>query len=78
MSEDQGEPSIAGALDAAARFGLSPAAAQAILGEVVTAVSAWRQTGRRLGLPAATLDAYASAFDHELMDEARALLAKKA
>jgi hypothetical protein len=40
------------------------------------AVSAWRRTGRRLRLKGVTLDAYASAFEHELMDEARTLLAK--
>jgi hypothetical protein len=38
-------------------------------------VSAWRQTGARLHLKGATLDAYASAFEHDLMDEARSLLA---
>jgi len=51
-------------------------AAKRILREVFTAVSAWRRTAGRLGLKAATLDAYASAFDHARMDEARRLLAK--
>lgn len=71
ISEDQVEPSIAGALDVAARFGLRPAIAKTILREVFAAVSAWHITGRRLRLKASTLDAYASAFEHELMDEAR-------
>jgi hypothetical protein len=44
------------------------------LREVFTAVSAWRRTARRLGLESATIGAYASAFEHELMDEARRLL----
>jgi serine/threonine-protein kinase HipA len=74
ISEDPAEPSIAGALDVAARFGLKPAAAKAILREVFTAVSAWRITGRKLRLKPATLGAYASAFEHGLMDEARNVL----
>lgn len=76
ISEDQEEASIAGALGVAARFGLKPAAAKAILGEVFTAISAWRDTGRMLRLKAATLDAYTSAFEHGLMEEARRLLGK--
>lgn len=76
LSEDQEEPGIAAALNVAARFGLKPAAARTILKEVFTAVFAWRRTGRKLGLKAATLDTYASAFEHETRDEARKLLAK--
>ena len=74
ISEEPNETGIAGALAVAARFGLKTAAAKTILREVFTAVSGWRDTGRRLRLRAATLDAYASAFEHELMDEARTLL----
>ena len=74
ISEDHEESSLAGALAAAPRFGIKAAAAKTILREVFTAVSAWRGTGRKLRIKAATLDAYASAFDHELMDEARRLL----
>ena len=74
ISEDHAEPSIAGALEVAARFGLKPAAAKSILREVLAAVSAWRATGRKLRLKATTLDACASAFEHDLMDEARKLL----
>lgn len=51
-----------------ARVGETP------ISEVFTAVSAWRNTGRRLRFKTFTLDAYASAFEHELMDEARRLL----
>ena len=76
ISEEHEEPSVAGALAVAGRFGIKAAAAKSILREVFTAVSAWRRTGRRLRLKSATLDAYASAFEHELMDEARTLLAK--
>lgn len=76
MSEDHIKPNIAHALDVAPRFGLKPAVAKTILREVFVAVSAWRTAGRKLRIKAATLDAYASAFEHELMDEARKLLAK--
>ena len=76
ISEEHEEPRIAGALAVAGRFGIKAPAAKSILSEVFTAVSAWRRTGARLRLKGATLDAYASAFEHELMDEARSLLAK--
>jgi len=76
VSEEQNEPSLAGALEIAARFGLKPAAAKTILREVFTAVSGWRTAGRQLRIKRATLDAYASAFEHKLTDEARKLLAK--
>jgi serine/threonine-protein kinase HipA len=76
LSEEHEDASIRGALAIAARFGIQAPAAKSILREVFTAVSAWRRTGARLRLKGATLDAYASAFDHELMDEARSLLAK--
>ena len=75
ISEDHAEPSIAGTLEVAARFGLKADAARTTLDEVFTAVSGWRATGRKLRFKAATLDAYASAFEHELMSEARQLLA---
>jgi serine/threonine-protein kinase HipA len=76
ISEERDEPSIAGALAVAGRFGIKAPVAKSILREVFIAVSAWRRTGGRLRLKGATLDAYASAFEHELMDEARSLLGK--
>jgi serine/threonine-protein kinase HipA len=76
ITEDQVEPTIAVALAAAERFGLKSAESKKILGEVFTAVSGWRKTGRKLRLKASTLDAYASAFEHPLMDEVRLLLGK--
>lgn len=76
IAEDQAEPTIAGALDAASRFGLKTADAKKLLAEVFTAVSGWRTTGKQLGLKASTLAAYASAFQHPLMDEARQLLGR--
>jgi serine/threonine-protein kinase HipA len=73
ISEDQVEPTIAVALAAAGRFGLKATESKKILREVFTAVSCWRKTGRKLRLKASTLDAYASAFEHPLMDETRHL-----
>jgi len=76
ISEERDEGSIAGALAIAGRFGITAPAAKAILREVFAAVSAWRRTAARLRLKGATVKAYASAFEHELMDEARRLLGK--
>jgi serine/threonine-protein kinase HipA len=74
VSEESGEPSIDAALAVASRFGLKTTAARTILREVFNAVAAWRKSARQLGLKAAVLDSYASAFEHELTDEARQLL----
>ena len=76
ITEDPREPSIDEALAAAARFDLKRAEAEQILREVFNAVSAWRAVGRKLRLKATTLDAYSSAFEQPLMDEARQLLGK--
>jgi serine/threonine-protein kinase HipA len=76
VTEDQEEPAIALALAAAPRFGLKAGEAKAILREVFAAVSGWRKTGRQLRLKASTLDAYATAFEHPLMDEARRLIGR--
>ena len=76
ISEEQAEASIGAALGVAGRFRLKPPEAKGILGEVFTAVAAWRRTAKRLGLKSTTMEAYASAFEHELMEEARRLLAK--
>jgi serine/threonine-protein kinase HipA len=76
ITEDQDEPTIASALAAAPRFGLKATESKKILREIFTAVSGWRKTGRQLHLKASTLDAYASAFEHSLMDEAKRLLGK--
>jgi len=70
ITEDQEEPTIASALAAAPRFGLKTTEARQVLREVHTVVSGWRRTGRQLRLRASTLDRYASAFEHPLMDEA--------
>lgn len=74
ITEDQEEPTIEVVLAAAERFGLKPAESKKILREVFTAVSGWRKTARQLHLSAATLDTYASAFEHPLTAEAASLL----
>ena len=71
ISEEPADPSIAAALDIAPRFALKTSQARSLLKEVVAVVEGWRKTGRQLRLQAATLNAYASAFEHRLMDEAR-------
>lgn len=73
ISEDHADSSIEAALDAAPRFGLKPAAAKAIVREVHVVVADWRKTAQKLRIPARTLGAYASAFEHPLMDEAAKL-----
>ena len=73
ITEYQEEPSIAAALEAAPRFGLKSVEAKTILREVFAAVADWRKTGKQLRLKASTLDAYRTAFEHSLMDEAQKL-----
>jgi serine/threonine-protein kinase HipA len=63
ISEETADSSIEAALEAAPRFGLKPAAAKAIV----------REAAKKLRIPARTLDAYATAFEHPLMDEAAKL-----
>ena len=76
ITEEQKEPTIVDALAAAKRFGLKDVESKKILHDVFVAVSDWRKTGRQLHLKASTLDAYASAFEHPLMDEARRLIGR--
>lgn len=74
ITEMQEEASLEIALSAAPRFGIKGVRAKEIVREVFSPVSVWRKTGQRLRIKAATLDAYASAFEHPLMDEAREIL----
>jgi len=67
---------VAAALAVAGRFGINGPAAKSILREVFTAVAGWRRTARRLHLKRPTVEAYASAFEHELKEEARRQLGK--
>ncbi|MGA2692043.1 MAG: type II toxin-antitoxin system HipA family toxin [Opitutaceae bacterium] len=73
INESDGEPSLEAALAAANRFGLKSADSKKIVRDVFTAVSNWRQTAKKLGIKASTLDAYATAFEHPIMAEARKL-----
>lgn len=74
ITEHQEEPTMEGAVAAAARFGIKPAEARRILRKLMMVVSDWRKIGRRIGIKASTLDSYGSAFEHPLMDEARRLV----
>jgi len=74
IAEEAEPPTIAAALAAAPRFGLDSVKAKRILKEVYSVASAWRKTGRRLRIRAGTLDAYASAFEQSLMEEAGRLV----
>ena len=74
ITEEGEEHGIEVAVSAASRFGLKAGEAKAMLREVFTAVSAWRNAGQLLRLKAATLDAYASAFANPPMREAASLL----
>jgi serine/threonine-protein kinase HipA len=73
ITEDQESPSMEAALAAAARFGLRAAEARSIVREVVAAVGDWRESARQLGIRAGTLEAYSTAFENPLIDEARHL-----
>lgn len=73
ISEETADSSIEAALEASPRFGLKPTAAKAIVREVHAVVADWRKVAKKLRIPARTLDAYATAFEHPLMDEAAKL-----
>jgi serine/threonine-protein kinase HipA len=73
ISEEHDEPSVIGTLDAASRFGLRGPEAKAILREVLTAVLEWRKTARQLRISAGSMAAYASAFEHPMIEEATRL-----
>jgi serine/threonine-protein kinase HipA len=73
ISEETADSSIEAALKAAPRFGLKPTVAKAIVREVHAVVADWRKAAKKLRIPARTLDAYATAFEHPLMDEAAKL-----
>jgi serine/threonine-protein kinase HipA len=74
ITEEGEEPSLEVALAAAARFGLQPMAARRILLEVFQTVVTWRKAGRQLGIKAAALEHYATAFENPRLGEARRIL----
>ncbi len=65
ISLDEGTCSIELALSQAELFGLSLAAAKAIIGEVGGAVADWRGIARQAGQSETQIDRMASAFEHE-------------
>ena len=75
--EEESEPSLSSVMAASRSFGLTNTAARRILGDVAAAVGKWRTTGRSLRIPASTLAAYASAFDHEHLREAEVLATRR-
>ena len=76
ITEDHAESGISVAMSAASRFGLKQKEARSILGEIFSAVSAWRKIGQQLRIKASTLDAYASAFENLHIEEAKRFLGK--
>ncbi|MEZ0387043.1 MAG: type II toxin-antitoxin system HipA family toxin [Verrucomicrobium sp.] len=74
ISDDGDEASIAAALNVASRFGLRKEEAKAILKEILATVKTWRTVGRKMKLKAGILDAYETAFEHELIFEAEQLV----
>lgn len=62
ITEDDGTASLELAREVAGYFELKPTEAEAIIAEVQTAVSAWRQEAARLGLTSAEIERMASAF----------------
>lgn len=73
LDESAPEASIGTVLEVASYFGLDEARARTVLGEVVRAVTGWRDVGRRHGLKASDLDRMESAFEHDDLAEAQRL-----
>jgi serine/threonine-protein kinase HipA len=79
LSPDQGPiTSVGMLLQAAPYFSLTPAAALAVLAEVVDAVGNWRTQARHpaVGLSATELADFANAFEHEALQAARRQLGR--
>jgi serine/threonine-protein kinase HipA len=76
IGEESAEISVAEALKHAPRFGLKAPEAKKILGEVYDVVVKWRQAIRQLHLSNSVAEAYATAFEHPLMEESRKILKK--
>ena len=70
LSEQHDTPSIEAVLEVASRFGLRGPEAKTILREVAAAVVNWRKHARQLRIPAGSMAAYSTAFEHGLSDEA--------
>ncbi len=76
ISEDTGpEATIAALWSVLPYFRLAEPRAAVILGEVETAVAAWRQEGARLGMASRELDQFSDAFEHAERAAARKRIA---
>ena len=71
---DDGTASLKLALQVASYFELDKDAAQQIAGQVGRAVAAWRREAKKLGLTPAEIDRMASAFEHEDLKAALAVV----
>lgn len=72
ISEETGpEATIRAALSVLPYFRIAPERGRTIIGEVETAVAAWREEGRALGLTGDELDGLADAFEHPEREAAR-------
>jgi serine/threonine-protein kinase HipA len=73
VSGAQARNSIAGALDVAPFFRLTSEGAHDVLGRVSGATSRWRETAKRAGIPADSIEQLAAAFEHEQAETVREL-----
>jgi serine/threonine-protein kinase HipA len=72
ISEETGpDASIEGLLSVISFFRIPVSQARTILGEVVRAVSTWREQGRGLGMSEGELDRFAGAFEHSESEAAK-------
>jgi serine/threonine-protein kinase HipA len=71
ISGGDGRNSIAGALDVAPVFRLTPEQALSVLGEVTAAASHWRETAKRNGVSGSSIEQLAPAFEHGEVQAAR-------
>lgn len=75
ISEDTGpEATIDALMSVIAYFRIARERARAILGEVESAVAAWRVEGRAIGLTDAELETFTDAFEHDERRAARRVL----
>ncbi|MBX9577357.1 MAG: type II toxin-antitoxin system HipA family toxin [Chthoniobacterales bacterium] len=74
ISEELVAPSIEMALEVASRFALTTTEVKKILKEVYQAISKWQEVGKKLGIKATTLHAYASAFENPFVTEVQKIM----
>jgi serine/threonine-protein kinase HipA len=70
IDEVDGTGSLDLAYEVAGHFGVKPAAAKRIVGEVGAAVARWRETAAATGLTAKEIERMASAFEHDDITQA--------